>query len=110
MNEGHDPIVQVILGEDIDIDQFDRATCTLMSQDRARNVARDPYGVARYFQLVTLALFERLLGIEVGRCSVTLRMGVLGMIDAYMLFKEVQGRGGLHGHSLLWLVGTPAAS
>jgi hypothetical protein len=110
VNEGHDPVAQVIIGEDVDLDHFEPVTCSLSSQDRAHNVARDPYGVAKYFQVVTLALFEQLLGIQVGRSSVRSRMGLFGMVDAYMMFKEVQGRGGLHGHSLLWLSGTPAAS
>lgn len=110
VNDTHDPVVQVIIGEDLDLDHFDPLVTTLNTHQRAENVARDPYGVAKYFQLVTTALFESLLGIRVRRSFTESRMGVFGMLDAYFLVKEVQGRGGLHGHNVLWLFGTPAAS
>ena len=91
-------MAQVIIG-DVDLDYFN-PTCTLTSQDRA-HVARDPYGVARYFGLLALALFERLLGIQVGQSSVLSRMGLFGMVDAYMMFKQVVVCMGTHSYG--WL-------
>lgn len=110
LNECHDPVVQVFIGEDIDLDHFNAASSQLFPRARAQNVARDPYAAAKYFQTVTIALFERLLGVTVHRSSISTRMGVLGMLAAYFASKETQGRGGLHGHSALWQEGTPAAS
>ena len=110
MNDTHDPVVQVIIGEDLDLDHFNPLMTTLNTHQHAENVAHDPYGVVKYFQLITTALFESLLGIRVGRSVIESQMGVFGMLDAYFLVKEVQGRGGLHGHNVLWLFGTPAAS
>ena len=92
-------MAQVIIG-DVDLDYFN-PTCTLTSQDRALNVARDLYGVAKYFQLLALALFERLLGIQVGQSSVLSRMGLFGMVDAYMMFKQVVVCMGTHSYG--WL-------
>lgn len=110
MNDGHDPIVQVLIGEDIDLKWLDIAATKLPAQKRAHNVVADPYAAAKYFQLVTTAFFEHLLGIQTGRSSIKSRMGVLGLIDAYFGSKETQGRGTLHGHNVGWLEGTPAAS
>jgi len=109
MNDGHDPIVQVLIGEDVNLNRLDIAAVKLPAQKHAHNVAADPYAAAKYFQLVTTAFFEHLLSIQAGQSSIKSRMGVLGLIEAYFGSKETQGRGTLHAHTLGWLDGTPAA-
>jgi hypothetical protein len=60
----HDPIVQVLAGEEIDLDLFDR-TAGPDSAQRAKIVADDPYAAAKFFHFIVRVIFEELMGITV---------------------------------------------
>lgn len=49
-NDLHDPLVQVLAGEQIDMDRFNRRFGP-DARKRARNVAFDPYAAAKYFNM-----------------------------------------------------------
>ena len=102
----HDPVVQVLIGEEIDMDNF-FATAGPDSNCRAQNIARDPYGAAKYFFFIIKAVLQTLFGIEVTKDRVHTTMGILGRISAYFGVVEAQGRGTLHVHMLLWLEDAP---
>ena len=103
----HDPIAQVFVGEDIDLDKF----CKSMGPDahaRAQNIAKDPYAATEYFHFMIDTILETLFQIKVSKYKVTANKGVLGYVDAYFGMKEVQGQGTIHLHVLLWLKNTPS--
>jgi len=105
-NDLHDPVAQILIGEEIDMDKF-FATAGPDSDHRARNIAKDPYGAAKYFFFIIHAVLSALFGIEVTKDHVHSSMGILGVISAYYGVVEAQGRGTLHLHMLLWLAHTP---
>lgn len=106
----HDPIAQVFVGEQIDMDAFSRT----MGPDkarRARSIASDGFAAARFFHFAINAVLETLFGLRVrsgGRLES--KMGVLGLLSAYFGTVECQGRGTLHLHLLVWLKGSPTPS
>lgn len=105
--DGHDPMVQVFAGKDIDMDRFNR----LMGPDakqRAMNVACDPYAAAKYFNHVINLILDKLFGIKAVRGKVKTEMGLLGRLSAYKGVVEAQGRGTLHLHIFFWLEDSPS--
>lgn len=104
----HDPLVQLLVGEEINMDRFyetlergpDRTT-------RARNVAADGFAAAKFFHFLIDTILETLFGIKVNDRRVHVRKGVFGYINAYFGAIECQGRGTLHFHLLIWLQGAP---
>ncbi|KAJ3574092.1 hypothetical protein NP233_g1995 [Leucocoprinus birnbaumii] len=109
-SDTHDPIVQFLAGEDIDLDNFDRTTGP-SSSERATNVAKDPYAAAQFFHHVILAMLEEVFGITGAQGSVHVKRkkGILGTIQGYVGTVEAQGRGTLHLHAIIWLRGAPSA-
>ena len=104
-----DPIAQVFAGEEIDLDQF-CATAGPESEQRARNMASDPYAVAKFFHFLINTLLEVVFGIKKGRTGISRRPGAFGTVQAYIGTVEAQGRGTLHLHMLLWLKDAPTGS
>ena len=104
----HDPIVQVLAGEEINLDGF-VATEGPDKDTRAKNVADDPYAASMFFHFIIGAMLEKLFGIKVTPYQVQTSMGVLGRLAAYFGTVESQGRGTLHFHLLVWLCHTPSA-
>jgi len=102
----HDPVVQVLVGEEIDMDKF-FATAGPDSDRRAQNIASDPYGAAKYFFFIIKTVLQTLFGIEVTKDRVRTTMGILGRISTYFGVVEAQGRGTLHVHMLIWLEDAP---
>jgi hypothetical protein len=107
----HDPIAQVLVGEDIDLDNFLK-TAGPDSSMRARNVAADPYAAAKFFHLIIHAVIEELFSITVDEHSgkIKRQVGILGRVEAYVGSVEAQGRGTLHLHLILWTSGAPTPS
>ncbi|KAF6745923.1 ATP-dependent DNA helicase PIF1 [Ephemerocybe angulata] len=105
----HDPIAQVLVGEEIDLDSFCK-TAGPDAQARAINVAEDPYAAAQYFHHVIEVILETLFGIKAGSGvhKIHRKEGILGTLQAYIGSVEAQGRGTLHLHLLLWMVDTPS--
>lgn len=107
-NDLHDPLVQVLAGEMIDMDRFNR-TFGPDSHKRAQNVAFDPYAAAKYFNTVVNLVLDKLFGITSQRGRVKSDMGLLGRLSAYYGIVEAQGRGTLHLHMFIWLEDSPSA-
>lgn len=108
----HDPLAQVLAGEDIDLDHF-FADKGPNSSTRACNIAADPYAAAEFFHKTIQAVLEQLFGITAGshsgRARIRRKPGVLGTLKSYVGTVEAQFRGMLHLHILLWLDGSPTA-
>lgn len=106
--DGHDPMVQLFAGEQIDMDRFNKLSGP-DAHKRARNVAYDPYAAAKYFNYVVKLILEKLFGIRSANGRVTTEMGLLGRLSAYFGVVEAQGRGTLHLHMFLWLEDSPSS-
>lgn len=109
----HDPIVQVLAGEDIDLDNFvwqdgpDPST-------RAQNAAADPFAASEFFHTTIKVILEHLFGLYSENKKNTLgrlrrKEGILGTLKSYVGTVEAQGRGMLHLHILLWLAHAPTS-
>lgn len=105
----HDPVVQILAGERIDLDQASR----IMSPDKehhAYNVAQDPYAASKFFHYLIRVILEKLFGITASSTNVTSDVGVFGRVSGYFGTVESQGRGSLHLHMLLYLMGAPSSA
>lgn len=101
------PIVQFLVGEDIDLDEFE-PLCGPDKTKRASNTAEDPFAAAEYFNFIIKAVLQALLGICSQNGYIISERGILGPISGYFGVVETQGRGTLHLHMLLWMVGSPS--
>ncbi len=112
-NDTHDPIAQVIAGENIDLDNF-LAHVGPTAMVQAKTIATDPYASMKFFHLIAQCTLNTLLGIKVesgrGRHVITRETGIFGTVNAYVGCVEAQGRGSLHMHVLVWLKGSMTAS
>jgi hypothetical protein len=107
-DDQHNPIAQVFVGEDIDLDAFVR-TDGPGKDRRAQNIAQDPHAAALFFNFIITAMFETLIGMKATQFKVTAEKGIFGIVRAYYALVESQGRGTLHLHALIWLEDTPSA-
>ncbi len=105
-NDHNCPLAQVLMGADIDLDKFD-ALLGPNQQQRATNVAADPYGAAKFFHFTIKTLLETLVQVKVSKYQVKSKPGIFGEVAAYFGTVESQGRGTLHLHMLIWLKNTP---
>ncbi|KAJ3559330.1 hypothetical protein NM688_g415 [Phlebia brevispora] len=102
-----DPIAQVFIGEEIDLDAFVK-TAGPDSQQRTRNIAHDGCAGAMFFDFIITTLLETLFGIRATRSRVHSEKGIFGHVKSYFGCVETQGRGTLHLHLLIWLEGSPS--
>ena len=102
----HDPLAQVFAGEDVCMDDLLR-TIGPSKEQRAQNIARDPYAAAKFFHYIIRIILQTLFGVEVTPHQVKSKGGVLGPVSAYFGTVESQGRGSLHLHMLIWLKHAP---
>ncbi|KAG2139644.1 hypothetical protein DEU56DRAFT_689320, partial [Suillus clintonianus] len=83
----HDPIVQVLAGEEIDLDTFNH-TAGPDSAQRAQIVADNPFTTAKFFHFVIHAILEELFGIKInthaGGHQIIWRDGIFGVVDGYI--------------------------
>jgi hypothetical protein len=101
-----DPIAQVLAGEEINLDSFDK-TSGPNSTQRTMNIAGDPFAAAKFFHFIVAAVLEELFGIK-AYCKgshVKRTDGVFGKVASYIGTVEAQGRGTLHLHIVTWLTG-----
>lgn len=107
-SDTQDPIAQVLMGKNINLDRF--ASYDL--QPSAAAVASDPFASAQFFHLVINAVLESLLGIKgyAHNKHIQREKGIFGFVDAYIGTVEAQGRGTLHLHMILWLQGSVTSS
>jgi hypothetical protein len=109
-SDTHDPIAQVLAGEEIDLDDFD-STNGPDSFHRGVIIANDPYAAANFFHFIIKAVIEELMGIKIGKKGdIDRQEGIFGKVEAYIGTVEAQGRGTLHLHMLIWLHGAPTAA
>ena len=102
----HDPIVQLFAGEDINIDQL--WSCIGPSKEqRAKNIASDPYAAAKFFHFIICTTIHTLFGVDATAYQLKTKTGIFGRIMAYFGTVESQNRGSLHLHMLLWLQNAP---
>lgn len=108
-SDTQDPIAQVLAGAEIDLDNFCN-TVGPNATERASNVASDPFASAQFFHFIINTVIEVLFGISKSSSGrIIRRTGIFGRIQGYIGTVEAQGRGTLHLHMLLWLVGAPSA-
>jgi hypothetical protein len=100
------PIVQLLTGADIDLDNF-LSTDEPSKTERGARVAADPFAAAEYFNLIMNAIVTHFLGITTARGRVKTAKGIFGNVRGYFGVVESQGRGTLHMHMLLWLNDSP---
>ena len=101
------PIAQVFAGEMIDLDSFMK-TSGPNSDTWSRNIATDPYAMAKFFHFVITALLEDVFGITAykGQTQVQRTNGVFGKVASYIGTVKAQGWGTLHLHIIVWLCGS----
>ena len=75
------------------------------SQERAPIVASHPVGIARFFHKLMETVLNTLIGYNHQQHQSNPGGGVLGEIEAYYGTVEEAGRGALHLHMLVLLVG-----
>ena len=109
LSDLHDPIAQIFAGEKIDMDNFQRSLGPT-SEQRAKNIAADPYAAASFFHFMIRRILQSLFGIERSNYQVKAKMGLLGQISSYFGMVESQGRGSLHLHMQVWLEDAPTSS
>ncbi|KAF9492437.1 hypothetical protein BDN71DRAFT_1509448 [Pleurotus eryngii] len=106
----HDPITQFLVGEDINLDNFN----TYLGPDnatRAFNIAENPLSATEFFHLTIRVFLKEVLGISAvdlrGSNKIKRQTGILGDIEAFIGTVEAQGCSMLHLHLLLWLEDAP---
>jgi len=104
----HDPVVQVFAGRNINMDAFSSLTGP-SKEERARNVARDPYAAAKFFHYTIQIVLETLFSVKVTQQQVKSSIGIAGYVSAYFGTVEFQGRGSLHLHIIMWLKDAPSS-
>ncbi len=102
-----DPVALVLCGDNINLDNF----CALDHRPADVMISSDPYASASFFHLIINALLDSLFGIQGFKHNNTIerQTGILGDVAAYIGTVEAQGRGTLHLHMLIWLVGSGTA-
>jgi hypothetical protein len=109
-SDTQDPIAQVMAGVDINLDEFN----TAIGPDNVSHcatIAKDPYAASRFFHFMVKIILEELFGIhgsKRGR-NVSRMAGIVGEVKGYIGTVEAQGRGMLHLHIILWLIGAPTS-
>ncbi len=105
-----DPIAQVFTGVEIDLDNFCN-TAGPNNNQRATNVAEDPFSSAKYFHFIVKCVLEILFGVtKKPNGHIDRKEGIFGKLQSYVGTVEAQGRGTLHLHMLLWLKDAPSAT
>ena len=105
----HDPIAQLLAGEEINLDDFIK-TDAPDKLTRAQNIAKDPYAAAKFFHFLICTIIRILFNVEIkqGR-ELNCGEGIFGELSAYFGTVESQGRGTLHLHMLIWLKDAPTS-
>lgn len=109
-SDTQDPIAQVMAGIEIDLDKFNSMVGP-SSKERNSTISKDPYASAHFFHLVIQVVLEELFGLTAakGAKKIQRKPGIVGELKAYIGSVEAQGRGSLHLHIIMWLVGGPTA-
>ena len=100
----HHPLAMKFAGVDLDIDNL-IPDMMPNSQERAAIVASHPVDLAQFFNKLIETVLNTLIGYNHQQHRSHPGGGVFGEIEAYYGTVEESGRGALHLHMLLWLVG-----
>lgn len=92
------PLVHLLAGNEIDLDDAVRGDWELDSFRRAVTVAKNPAAAAEFFHIAVTSFIENVL--RFGKDD-----GLFGKCTGYYGMVETQGRGTLHVHFLIWLDG-----
>ena len=87
-----DPIVQIWAGEQIDMDDF----MNIMGPDHnkcMRNMARDPFVAASFFDFIIQTTLKTLFGIRILPRQIESRLGILGFVNGYFGVWKRRGEG-----------------
>jgi len=87
------------------VDLSSRFPKIVSGRERALRLAKDPVAAADFFEFCVKSLFHFLLGWDYSTHSSTKEGGILGKLQAFYGVNEFTGRGSIHGHFLLWLLG-----
>ena len=119
-------LLMVVQGQEVRLDEDDVASEVLPTyREMMQRLARDPYGQTVVFELMMRLFFLHVLGVRPDclknrrRASITTRQewctdgtavsstqpGIFGPVLAFRGEIEAQGRGSLHPHILVWLLG-----
>lgn len=110
-SDTNDPIAQVLAGTEIDLDDFCAASGPT-ANERSHMIASDPHAASEFFHLIITTVIEELFGIKgysLKNKKVNRKEGIFGKVASYIGTVEAQGRGTLHLHIILWLIGAPTA-
>jgi hypothetical protein len=102
----YNPVVRVLAGEEIDIDNLLPDQVPKGKSDYWKQsilISKNPSVAARFFNVVMKAFISCLLKYDPNLKD--LAGGVFGLTKAYYGCVEAQGRGTLHCHMLVWLHG-----
>ncbi|KAG2340036.1 hypothetical protein BDR05DRAFT_890538, partial [Suillus weaverae] len=89
----HDPITQVLAGQDINLNEFDHHTgpdalhCAMI-------IANNPYTAAKVFHFIICTIIEELMGITVPKLrkgSILQHQGIFSIVEGYVGTVEAQG-------------------
>ena len=80
-----------------------------------RRVAQDPVSQAIVFDLMVRLFLEHVLGVDLQRkwpdgVASSGKLGLFGCTQAFFAPEETQGRGGLHIHMHVWILGPVKAA
>jgi hypothetical protein len=98
----YNPLVKFLAGAQIDIDNLLPEEVPKY-EEQSILIAKNPAVAAKFFNIYMKAFVRSLLGY--GNGDHNLEGGVLGLVKAYYGCVEVQGRGTLHCHMLVWVEG-----
>ena len=102
----HDLIAQLFAGENTKMEDL-LSNAGPSKEQRAKNIATDPYTAAKFFHFLIRTIIHTLFGVEATTYQVKSRPGIFGQVAAYFGIVKSQNRGSLHLHMLLWLKNTP---
>ena len=105
--DSQDPIVQVLCGEEIDLDKFN----VFDQQPSTAAIMADPFVSMQFFHIMVNAILQCLLGVRgyEHNKSIEREPSIFGTVDSYIRTVEAQGQGMLHLHMVLWLQGSVIA-
>ena len=85
----HDPIAQVLTGENLSMDNFNDMLGPSVAK-RAENIASDPHAAAKFIHFFIHLILHTLFGVVSSGWRVTSMIGVFGKVAAYIGVVESQ--------------------
>ena len=96
------PIVKLMFGEEFDLNNMTIGDVPNIWTQTSK-VASDPFVPAEFLNMYLCLFFKHVLGYN--KKADEQKLGALGVVKVYYGCVEAQGRGSLHCHMLVWVVG-----